>query len=497
MKQSALLPEVADFIREKAQPQVELDADLKKRLLFPELEATLQPLHTFTRLLNPVEAVEPRNAAEEREKFLKAFEDHGFNTSQVANPVFRYRRYESLDIGDIRRQLEAIRVAVKQIAATDIPLEGQLGCALAVSKLDDDLDTIEIIEGLADSDEPRVRQAVESKYGALSTSALSLAHQTWQRMLLPKAPVAVEGKFTAEQRQLLCRPLLSAINIAAALYWGLTQYGLGEVIDVVITPEATSIDVRDKNSSGRPTIVVPARYNAPENFYTGKQVLSLLAHEVSAHVRQSANGWQLLGFGGGIMKTDNETLYEGLAKANDEEFEIAGFGTASEPLPYAILGLDIIAQGGDFGAVFQDNFNRRLELNPKADQRKTAGLAYTTTQRLFRGCAGFTKDMAYLYGHTMVKQLRTLGYGQYVELAGFGVKELPVLARLSAPADNLSDLLPYPEQVELPFVYWEKHLHSLLTRKAVEYDRQHEVIAVSTGEKVSWWSRFWHRLTNS
>ena len=67
----------------------------------------------------------------------------------------------------------------------------------------------------------------------------------------------------------------------------------------------------------------------------GIELLKLIGHEIEGHARQSINGERLFLIGGGSLKVDDETLYEGLAKRNDDQLSQSLFGTEEGiPIPH-------------------------------------------------------------------------------------------------------------------------------------------------------------------
>jgi hypothetical protein len=266
-----------------------------------------------------------------------------------------------------------------------------------------------------------------------------------------------------EEQAWLLKQRFNAEQIKEVFEWALREYGLlaekeGDFGFLVSIEGVGSIDVRDKNASGAPKIIIPT-----DRVVNGKQILQLLGHEIECHVRQSMNGVRLFKLGGGALKTDGEAPYEGLAKQADLRFEQEWFGgDLSTPEPYYIKAMEMARGGADFATMFRamkEMLGKDSEFAQKAE-----GLNYwtwTKTYRIFRGSSDpenkshyvMTKDKAYLEGYLIAEQMRELGYGEYNQLAittGAGVKLLGLFG-------VREEAVPYPD-LGLQRFYWEEVL---------------------------------------
>lgn len=169
---------------------------------------------------------------------------------------------------------------------------------------------------------------------------------------------------------------------------------------------------------------------------------------------------------------DNEGLYEGLAKRNDDAFFQEFYGTsAGEPIPYYVLAIGDAQNGMSFRDVFDRQLEYRLRVELKIpfgtplpesiDQKiitKTRNLAWGNTYRVFRGhtdtsnTASYAngKDAAYFQGWMMDKQLKAAGHGHVNEVAIMGSGGLKMMAQVDIP----QEAIPHPYK-PLARTYWD------------------------------------------
>lgn len=190
---------------------------------------------------------------------------------------------------------------------------------------------------------------------------------------------------------------------------------------VRIVPKQGSITVYPE---GREVKIPPRRE------YSGIRVLSLIAHEIGAHVGTSHNSEQN-GFGSVSLGTETDVLQEGLAKLAEREVEAIILGYETNPGPYYVLGIQkAIETNGDFWAVYDYLITlRRDELTAQGREsdyieKNVKDVPLQTLRRIFRGAvdlsAGeyvYTKDKAYLEGEMIAEKIKEAGLLGYM-LAG-------------------------------------------------------------------------------
>jgi len=196
---------------------------------------------------------------------------------------------------------------------------------------------------------------------------------------------------------------------------------------VAVTPQVSSIDVRDKTESGIPTIFIPARYNNPAHHRSRADLLLLIGHEIECHARQSANGQVLFGFGGGPLKIDQEDYYEGLAMQADRDFRRRYLGIAAPtPGPYYVIAIGLAQEGHTFTAVFERLYQLLIHQTAHPDPIRASERAWRVAYRVFRGSTrgdstdshyAMTKDQDYLAGYLCTRALERDECRDYNQLA--------------------------------------------------------------------------------
>jgi hypothetical protein len=435
-----------------------------------ELERNIPPLYhqaaekiaRLTRFFNPVELYTIDDPAGTKVAFLEAAAE-----GRLQNPKFTYRqsltRLEetlaknntSLEV--IEKELRDIQSALHKSPRPASELEKVVRSAL-YSKLADDLATIELAHGLAAGDDTKVREAFSVKYGGRVDEALFGAArivygylvETQAHAKKKRAEQFDKGKLPAEIASYLVEPdKMSAGELKEAIEWMLAGYyrhyeektGREFPPDlkyrVVVSGQYSAIDVRDKSSEG-PVIGLPEK---PRSY---KKHLELLRHEIDQHVRQSLNGRLMFGFGGGALKVDEETWYEGLAKHAEINFAREYFGDESEPsLPYFTFAIKMAEEGYSFVETFLAQ--RELRLAAGNGEKTAAENAWNATYRAFRGHTdtsnahrfALPKDQAYLRGWMLQSQLAERGLSHLNEAAIAQLDGLSLLARFDFSAKDL------------------------------------------------------------
>lgn len=484
------LPEVKKFV-EQREKKDNIQLENLEGLTFPELTPFLEEIVHLTSSWNPVEIYTATNAKTQKESFLKNYRE----TGDADNPQFNYELADKLDFSEaknhllqIRREIMALAKQIKNSEASDNQKTKlkYLACVLAILKVNDDLTTANMLEGIKSKNDSQTKLALDQKYGkGLSEALITEAENIYQQKVAEsdKTKISTQQKpdksseineatevekqspiLSREEQEWLLSQEFNAEQIADVFNWALERYGFlakeaGDFGFIVkIDPRATSIDVRDKNQSEQPTIVIP-----DNRLINGKNLLSLIGHEIESHARQSMNGAKLFAFGGGKLKIDGEAPYEGLAKQADIRFAHDYFGESSPtPLPYYIKAIELAQSGKTFKEVFAEMVKLRQNVAHKTELTdKILDGAWSTTYRVFRGSSdpenkahyAMPKDKAYVEGFLLSKQLKDLGYDQYNQMAittGAGIKMLGLFD--VKPTD-----IPYPN-LDLQREYWEKFL---------------------------------------
>lgn len=428
-----------------------------------ELVEIGEQLRTISQTWNPVEFVTPSKESLDTEK-ARVFE--AFDAQVEYNPVFEYPS-TALDDDEAQEAEDKIRDLIRQVRAFHpTSLVGRAGKVSLYFKLKDDLASLELHAGIKEKDEVKIRDAMTSKYQGTDQLLVLTAHTMYEQLCTEDVPIdeSVEPDsrplLTEDQQQLLRSETVDAEGIRRAFEYVLGEYGIlsndGESgFRVVVTPDATSIDVRDKSQHPM-TIYIPAGRKV-----SAAKLLELCRHEIEGHARQSMNGRRFY-IGGGSLKVDDETLYEGLAKRLDEDFNKTFFGTdAGVPNPYYTLAAVKAESGASFYDIFCDQVDMQLHvlLHMPADRSLESispdvlqGVldtakkrAWMYTFRVMRGHTdtsnqhsyAFAKDLAYLRGWLMDKALVDAGHGYINEAAILQGSALPLIGRFGIKESDL------------------------------------------------------------
>jgi hypothetical protein len=345
-----------------------------------------------------------------------------------------------------------------------------------------------MVRGIQQKDEKLIKRAVNEKYQPLDDDLLRLAYGVHERESLPPQQEHLsEGSLSADEKSYLKTTTFKADAIAEAFIWALKRMNIyaeapgQEGFRVEITDAATSIDVRDKSVAG-PTVFIPTSREV-----TGKYLLNLLAHEIGSHARQSMNGKRLFAIGGGALKIDDETLYEGLAMRAEQKMNAEMFGEAAAVAgPLYTLGSEIANRGGSFHDVFQRIhdivLHHKLKIHPSKDLPPLDQIAgdarmharnegWRVAYRVMRGHTdmanpesyAMTKDLAYLRGQEIDRELQEVGLGHLNEAAVLDGAGLRLVQEFNLQPEDL----PIPN-MNLPQQYWEEVLKPHMIRKKLE-----------------------------
>jgi hypothetical protein len=478
MESIELSPEINRFISKRTAQTEKMSLPHKENLP-PRLRETAETLPSLTGTWNPVEiyTADSKSIEEEKSHFFDAFRN-----GEEYNPHFTYSHANTIATDVVRPELETLLHKIRTFPVDKNNRELRIAKIALYYKIKDDLATCDLIEGITNENEAEIKNAMESKYGRMET------------YFQDKALKGLEEAITAPYNPANDSPELKFLKhlsftpeqTSEVLVYMLKEYGWlrdennPNGFRTIMDENTTSIDVRDKSIQPK-TIFNPVnRIGKPIN---GLSLLQLIGHEGEGHVLQSMNGEALFGIGGGVLKVDNETWYEGLAKRRDKEILDYFNETKPNAEPYFYpLAIATAQNGGTFYDIFQEQLNlrlheiRRISLDTKIDPKSVTEEelelakkgAWKTTYRVMRGHTdmsnplGFamTKDMAYLEGELNDQALQNKGLG-YLNEAGILQKGgLQLLAEF-----NLK-----PE--DLPYQYkhvWKKYWDEVL-RPQMEKD---------------------------
>lgn len=453
-------PEVKSFVDDVTGAIVRQRAEVASILLdVPgDIHAVAEEIEALTGGWNAVELYTAANFETERDAFLDAVK-----RGEDYVPRFRYDRAESFDVDAGRAALLDLR---ERLRASDKGSDrDRLARITLLAKIDDDLATCDIAEGLRHGDDALAKRGFEKKYPGGDPSLTAFATEAFAS-LLSEEPADGPSLLDDDEKEYLRGRIMTPEEQAHAFAWALKRLGLfrergaeGDGFQVILDPNATALDVRDKSALG-PTVVVPT---SRDGTMTAAELCALIEHEIGGHARQAANGKKLFRVGGGALRKDDETLYEGLAMRYEWRFMEKWFGTATHDMDLSTLyvfAVDIAEKGGSFRQVFDDQLERRIRLKTKvplgrpapaeadldpADYEECLKKAWRTAYRVMRGHSDATnregfamaKDLAYLRGWLMDRQLLEAGLGHANEAAIVSADGLRTLSTIDLTPEDL------------------------------------------------------------
>ncbi len=421
-------------------PYDDMKADLPK-----VYAQALERLPQLTSRFNPVELYTADDVSGPKEDFIERYKE-----GERFNPTLTYKNgakslrnslaKDKTTPEKVKAELQTMRaeVAGQKIDAGD-KLAGIMRKGI-LHKIDDDLSTLTLLEGLEKGNDRLVKDAFAVKYGSGVDDALFDAskvvfgflvenqiHDSKKKKAAGPAPKMELPQDLAahlsKKETMTAGEFKSGVDWMLGKYYAMYEAKSGKPFPpelkykVEVNPKFAAIDVRDKSSDG-PIIGIPDKARSP------KEYLSLLRHEVDAHARQSLNGNFMFGFGGGALKVDEETWYEGLAKKTDTDLVAEMFGDNSSPtLPYYPFAIRMAEQGKSFVQVFEAMVDLRLEAG--SSEKMALNNAWNTAYRVFRGhndtgnkqAFAMPKDQAYLRGWMLHNQLADRGLSHLNEAA--------------------------------------------------------------------------------
>jgi|GEM_PF-1023319 len=453
----------------------EMKADLPKAFV-----KTLERLPQLTARFNPVELYTADDVNALKEDFIERYKE-----GERFNPTLTYEKgtqnlrkslkQDGTSPEKVKVELQKLRAEVAQEALAPGDDLGAVMKKAILHKLDDDLSTLDLLEGLEQKRDPQIKAALATKYGrgvgqplydaakvVFSFLVENQAHAPKRKGADAPPPPKMElpadlAKHLSKAETMSGAEFKDAVDWMLNRYYGMYEQKTGKAFPkelkytVQLDARFSAIDVRDKSSDG-PIIGIPDKPRSP------KKYLELLRHEVDMHARQSLNGHFMFGFGGGALKVDEETWYEGLAKTADTELMMEMFGDNTNPtLPYYPFAIRMAEEGKSFVEVFEAMKTLRLEAG--SSEKMALSNAWNTAYRVFRGhidtsnpdAYAMPKDQAYLRGWMLQSQLADHGLSHLNE-AAIGPLDGPLtLSRFDFGPDDLM----FPD-VNLTRAYFEE-----------------------------------------
>jgi hypothetical protein len=289
------------------------------------------------------------------------------------------------------------------------------------------------------------KRALSGKYWPLDGRLLEAAERDYERRTRwsSQDQTTQPGKLPIDDQTFLRTRRVMADEMATAFRRELQKQGLlresdnGQGFKVIVTKDATAIDVRHRSSLGQVVLVPHDNVQSDEDF--GKDAIILVGHEIKGHACQAFNGRMLFGIWGGMLTEDDQTLYEGNAMNIENQCQLDYFGGAAEARPYPYvypIAVDMAMRGASFREIFLDQRERflrteywspqgvlapqRLDLTD-AQWKKANYWGWRAALRVMRGhrdCSNpdsfaMAKDLGYERGLEIQRGLNAHGYGHY------------------------------------------------------------------------------------
>lgn len=386
-----------------------------------QAQSIIEQLRTLSGSWNPVELVSPTNLEAEQGAFL---------ASHSHPVVFSYNatlNKAKLEVAST--QLELLRK--KADALQDNSLYEALVKKLLLYKIRDDFATLAIAQGLVTKDDGVTKEGLLFKYGTPDGELLTQAHT--QLDILEHQNTHEVGPYDADAIKHYFERVLRHYNLA---------------YEVIVSPAVEAIDVRDKFSLGASKIIIPSGKKISR-----KRLIALIAHEIEGHCLQASNAYALFTLGGGMLKYDEEVLYEGFAMRNYLLVPSLAITSLVQVSPFAgIMPLiaDQALQGQTFREVFEYASELVFEHGIHTQKDEVYDYAWKLTVRVFRGHTdpsnthdfAMTKDCGYLKGWLLCEELERLGYAQELQFCLFPEKLLSDILQFSYRSGDI----PYQRQ---------------------------------------------------
>lgn len=381
--------------------------------------------------INPVELVTATNVDTTKASWVNpvtAIQYYG-------NPQFNYNYKLLKTVAHQQQDFRTFKHLVRDEIIPETPADEVIK-NLLVARLNEAIQATELAASICNGNDAATTIAARNIYGHPSNLQVLNA---LDRASNPLDYVSTKSSsyLTEDEIERLEKIELSAEDIA---YWFVIAIDMYHIRNwtVEVGPQYTAVDVRDKNATGHPIVGIPTKRIA-----SGKKLLELIGHEIECHLRGSENCCALIAsllepnsplkpFIPILAKSDNELLYEGVAKMSD----VSIGGESVSPMPYATIACDQARRGENFGSIAHTLFGlmyREAELkNPHkaVDVNAIADRAWNATYRIMRGSTDtakggycFSKDYIYMCGYEVAQTLNP----KYLDFASMQIKELKAI----------------------------------------------------------------------
>lgn len=409
-----------------------------------QLIATLEPLRPYSEkysdyysYITPAGA-DGRTLDEEHNDFLDRRKD-----DPQAVPTYTYPNLMDLDYLDDEEDLEKMISDIK----TDDKLDKNVK-SLAVKAIEAVKIKLELFRSIQSGNDQKTMTIQKRMFGELMPEAILVAREAYlNRIDIDRKKPADNIVSKLKENEFNASEIQEYFNTA------LRELGINDVFGTEISNIVKSITMKIfPEDGGSPRVFIPE-----SRVVDGLYLLKLIAHEIGTHAVTGANALALnlpveLG-------PEYETVQEGVAKLSELQIEsdirrLNPDEFDNGPLPYNVMALDIVNQGGNFRDVFEAMLRARsfiwLSLNcreapevkdllikakdaiahplPNLDltskekelmalaEKRVIKSALTQCYRIFRGFhnlsvggQAFYKDKAYLEGAIIAKQFQTDG----------------------------------------------------------------------------------------
>jgi len=211
------------------------------------MQETCKRIATLAMQLNPVELVTPTNARKEKDAIVKVL-DNGFKV----NPTFKYNRNKLRQAVRVGEQLGDLKAKFLELAqhypATHFvdPAQEQAVKNIIIDRINDAIITTEMAQAILDGNDIAMAALSAEKYGTPSSVIMGYAYD----IANDGYPSNYSPYLDADVAKALKAQEFDAAGILHYFERVLEMYGITDWL-VIVDDQATAIDVRDKNSSGR------------------------------------------------------------------------------------------------------------------------------------------------------------------------------------------------------------------------------------------------------
>ena len=372
--------------------------------------------------INAVEIVTPTNVAEMKARWIESARKGIF-----INPNFIYSNSRLTKVMSFKQEFST---ASSQLLAAISPND-MIDTAvyeIIKSRLDDTYFSIMLAESIYYKDDTQSGYYTARKYGRPNIEQVDTA----QLMATNAMKLGdFKPRFDSETQKRLKALTFNAEGIRKVFERAIEFYGISGW-EVIVSLDASAIDVRNKTANGKPCVVIPT-----DREVNGLKLIELIGHEIECHLRDSENAAQLFARLLGkdsplapivplLAKPDNELFYEGHAKMSD----VAINGNKAVPAPFYTIAQNCALNGMSFCEIADHIYELRIEQGTK-DETAIKG-AWLATYRALRGCTDtnnphaytFGKDYAYLAGFRFVQ---TMTQSKWLDYASLTISDIDKL----------------------------------------------------------------------